>query len=126
MPIEVPVLLAIVGFLVVLFAFVKYCSSADILQLIVLAVSSAGFMVAALLTAYSSGSGELREGSLKPDAIYEVLSSAPDKGKYAVILREQDGHLVAHLLKNNPPKMFKYSNDMSDANDPYLPFPPQK
>ena len=62
----------------------------------------------------------LGTGRLKENAIYETVSSVPEKGKWVVVLRNQDGDLFAHLLDQNPPKVFKKTND---PKNPYQSYP---
>ncbi len=71
---------------------------------------------------YRCGTSNLKTfDDLKTNEIYEVASSVPEKGKWAVILRNQDGNLLAYILTQNPPKVFKKTND---RKNPYQPYPP--
>ena len=80
---------------------------------------ASAFIVVGAVFTRDLGAGKLAKVSvLTEHAIYETLSSVPDNGKYAVILREWDrgGNLASYLLDKNPPKTFKAIND---KNDPY-------
>ena len=94
--------------------------------------SGAGILVVAAaliglgaLVAYVHGTGELSMHRLEQNAIYETLSSVPDgAGKYAVILKEQDGSLSAYVLAQDPPKMFKVTGEDRKIFEPFPPVSP--
>lgn len=81
-------------------------------------------IINALVWVSESGIGELAGHSLlKLNAIYETLSSVTDgQGRYVVILKEQNSHLIACLLDYYPPEIFKYPGD---EKNPFQPFPPK-
>ena len=116
-------MMLMMGLLLVL--FVAYMAGKDTEEpfLFFIMLGGLAFLVMGSTLMYYSGTGELSMERLKTNSVYEVLSSAQDKGKYAVILREQDGHLAAYLLDKNPPNVFKA---VDNENDPYQLFPPQK
>jgi len=85
------------------------------------------FLGMGAFVAHESGTGKLSAYPLDQNAIYETLSSAPDgAGKYAVILKGQDGSLSAYVLAQDPPKMFKYTGDEKNPYQPFPPVPPTK
>ena len=90
----------------------------------ILVVAAAALIGLGALVAYEHGTGELSIYRLEHNAIYETVSSTPDNGKYAVILREQDGSLSAYLMDQNPPKMFKVTGVDAKTFEPFPPVSP--
>lgn len=91
----------------------------------ILVVAAAALIGLGALVAYVHGTGELSMHRPEQNAIYETLSSVPDgAGKYAVILKEQDGSLSAYVLAQDPPKMFKVTGEDRKIFEPFPPVSP--
>ncbi|MEK7463372.1 MAG: hypothetical protein AAB621_03365 [Patescibacteria group bacterium] len=84
------------------------------------------FIVAGSIMMYFHGVGKLLVLGdfidLKPNAVYETLSSVQDDGKYIVILRN-DGQRIAYLLEKDPPSLFKYTGNPSNPYQLVIPVP---
>lgn len=88
---------------------------------IALLIAAIGCIMFAVSLTYDEGRGWLEHNSPRLNAVYETVASAPDgNGKYAAILRTQDGDLVAYLLERNPPPVFKV---VRNATEPFQSFP---
>ena len=88
-----------------------------------------GLIITGACLIHEAGNGKPIGGQLERNAVYERLSSAPDNGKYVVVLRKQNGDVVVHLLDKNPPLASNYFKYTGNADNPYqlfLPVPPAK
>mgnify|MGYP001607576805 CR=1 FL=1 len=123
MTVLIIVVLLVVGFVFAILLGIAMKNSDDSGALLCLFFSPIFIGMGAVIT-YGHGTGELSIYRLEHNAIYETVSSTPDNGKYAVILREQDGSLSAYLMDQNPPKMFKVTGVDAKTFEPFPPVSP--
>ncbi len=136
MVVAVVTLLALIVVMLGITIFTAHAAKDGLNKCVCVGACAVGGAVLALILGASLATGTLdtdnnnknkKNGELKTNAIYEVVSAGvvtQDKEtKVAVILKKQNGDLVAYLLDRMPPKIFKKTKD---PNNPYQAYPPEK